>query len=188
MNDKKFDSDEAMEVAVDVLKRLRPFCERIEIAGSLSRMKSSVHDIEIIYVPRYENRQADMFTTELFDLANQEISLMLSFGVLAKRPSVTGVFSWGKLNKLGIHVASGIPIDLFCEPDILDWPRTLVIRQGPKDFNVRLMASAPRHGLNAHAYGIALTRIPSGGRVIAKTEKEFIELCGIKYCYPQERR
>lgn len=184
----KFDSEDAVPVAQELVEILKPFCERIEIAGSLRRCKDRVGDIELLFIPRLDNRQADMFTTEPVDLASEKINQLVTAGVLTKRPSETGVFTWGRLNKLAVHVASGIPVDFFCEPDAADWPRSIAIRTGPKEFNVRLMESAPRHGYKAHAYGEALHKIPGGERVIARSEREFIELCGVAYAEPNARR
>lgn len=184
----KFDLEEVGPVAMELCLILNPFCERIEIAGSLRRGKLQVSDIELLFIPKLESRQADMFTTAPADLAAEKINELLAAGVLAKRPSETGVFTWGQLNKLAVHVASGIPVDFFCEPDAADWPRSITIRTGPKEFNVRLMESAPRHGHKAHAYGEALHKIPGGERVIVKTEQEFIELCGLEYTEPNARK
>jgi DNA polymerase/3'-5' exonuclease PolX len=185
---KKFDAEEAVPVAQELVALLQPFCERIEIAGSLRRCKQTVGDIELLFVPRMDERQADMFSTEPVDLAAEKINALLAAGVLAKRPSETGAFTWGRLNKLAVHVASGIPVDFFCEPDAADWPRSIAIRTGPKEFNLRLMTEAPKHGHKAHAYGEALHKIPSGERVIVQTEQEFIELCGVEYVDPPSRR
>lgn len=185
---RKFDAEEAVPVAQELIALLQSCCERIEIAGSLRRCKDRVGDIELLFIPLVDTRQADMFSTEPVDLAAEKINALLAAGFLAKRPSETGAFTWGRLNKLAVHVASGIPVDFFCEPDAADWPRSIAIRTGPKEFNVRLMESAPRHGHQAHAYGEALHKIPGGERVIAKTEQEFIELCGLEYCEPNARR
>jgi DNA polymerase/3'-5' exonuclease PolX len=184
---KKIEAEKALAVANELIELLRPTCERIEVVGSLRRGKPQVGDIELLFIPRLEPRQADMFTTEPFDLAADKIGQMLATGVLAKRASETGAFTWGRLNKLAVHVRSGIPVDLFCEPDAADWPRSIAIRTGPKEFNVRLMETAPRHGYKAHAYGEALHKIPGGERVIAATEREFIELCGLTYAEPSQR-
>lgn len=188
MSDKKrFDAEDAVPVALALVEILKPFCERIEIAGSLRRCKETVGDIELLFIPRFENRQMDMFSSEPVDLAGEKLNELLAQGVIAKRQAESGSFTWGKLNKLAVHVESGIPVDFFCEPDAADWPRSITIRTGLKEFNVRLMESAPRHGHKAHAYGEALHKIPGGERVIARTEQEFIELCGLEYTEPNSR-
>jgi len=99
----KFHRDEAMLVAMELISLLTPACERIEIAGSLRRDKKRVGDIELLFIPRMDTRQADMFTTEPFDLAADKIGQLIAAGVIAKRPSETGVFTWGRLTKLAVH-------------------------------------------------------------------------------------
>ena len=43
--------DEAKQIAEKYLNLLKPYCWRIEIAGSIRREKSEVKDIEIIAIP-----------------------------------------------------------------------------------------------------------------------------------------
>jgi hypothetical protein len=47
-------------------------------------------------------------------------------GVLERRKNTIGRETFGPLNKLMRHRASGIPVDLFCEPSLPDWWRSLV--------------------------------------------------------------
>lgn len=44
--------DYATEIADKIMALLQPYCERIEIAGSIRRKKSEVKDIEIVLIPR----------------------------------------------------------------------------------------------------------------------------------------
>jgi DNA polymerase/3'-5' exonuclease PolX len=186
----KHPRDKALAVANDLVEKLKPNCITgfIEIAGSLRRGKEMVGDIEIVFVPKIIQEPDGLFNTKPVSLVEKLIESWLAAGFITKRLAVTGkISSWGANNKHAIHVESGIPVDLFAEPDIQDWPRSLVIRTGSKDFNVLLMSSAPRNGCNAHAYGEALHKIPNGERVIVKTEREFIEACGVKFRVPSER-
>ena len=187
MSDKaKFYAEDCWVIARALVEQLTTFCEKIEVAGSLRRRKQMVSDIEIVYVPKFGTRQFDMFSKEQVDLCAVEINNLEERKFIAKRPAKNGVFTWGDLNKLGVHVQTGIPVDFFCEPDIQDFPRTLAVRTGPADFNKRLMATAPKVGLIPHAYGPALFSA-LGVRVIPKDERHFIELCGMKYLPPRDR-
>ena len=69
--------------------------------------------VEILYIPRYQARAFDMFTDRMEDLAAERIGELVRDGVLFKRPSKTGSFSWGEKNRLAVHTRSGIPVDLF---------------------------------------------------------------------------
>jgi len=46
--------EEARKIAVAICYKLQPFCEKINIAGSVRRQKAEVNDIEICCVPKVE--------------------------------------------------------------------------------------------------------------------------------------
>jgi len=46
-----------------LLEELKPFCERIEIAGSIRREKQLCRDIEIVCIPKTIIKQSDLFFT-----------------------------------------------------------------------------------------------------------------------------
>lgn len=170
----------ALAVAEELRAALAPFCQQIAVAGSLRRRKPTVGDVEILFVPRFEARPFDMFTTATVDLADEALAGFLAAGVLAKRGG------WGALNKFATHLASGIGVDFFTEPNPADWFRSLVIRTGPKDSNIRLIESAARRGLHVHAYGPGITNA-RGEAVAVASEREFFEICGAAYAEPEAR-
>lgn len=47
--------------ALPIVEELRPFCQRIEMAGSIRRKCEFVNDIEIVAIPRLEVLQGDLF-------------------------------------------------------------------------------------------------------------------------------
>jgi len=72
MNNKtKWPRFEAMNIALELVTKLTPYCARIEIAGSLRRGKSEVGDVEILFVPHFESRQVDFFSREPTDIAGE---------------------------------------------------------------------------------------------------------------------
>ena len=109
----RFDRALALTVARELCRALEPVTTRLIVAGSLRRRKETVGDVEILFVPRTESRRVDLIHTEDFDLARERIDALLSDGVLEMRPNVTGGTSWGGKNKLALHVATGVPVDLF---------------------------------------------------------------------------
>jgi len=181
----KYPRATVLPVAERLVELLRPVTERIEICGSLRRGKPEVSDVEILYCPKIIQIADGLFGTQLFDVTNDKLDNLLREGVIAKRPNVRGHFAWGKLNKLGIDVATGIPCDFFCEPDPLDWFRSLVIRTGSAEFNERMLGTAKKNGVGAHAYGMGLEK--GGTRIPVHSEQEFIEKCGVKFLLPYQR-
>src|SRR6185436_11390914 len=162
----KFPAALARKVADGLIELIRPYClperwlpGRCAVAGSLRRGKAEVSDVEICYVSRVGDvsRMGELFPV-MGALADVFINELL-VGKLAQRLNADDQPTWGHLNKLALHRATGIPVDLFREPDADDWWRTLVIRTGPKDFNLKLITGAKSNGLNLHAYGPSFTRI-----------------------------
>lgn len=185
----RFDIADAMPVADEMVRLLTPWCERIEIAGSIRRAKLTVGDIEILYIPKFEQRQAGLFDVEPFNLT-EELFTRLVYPpvdqcVLAKRPNVKGGFTWGTQNKLAVHMASDIPIDFFATT-AERWYESLVIRTGGKETNLRLTTGAQRLGRKLHAYGNIT--MEDGRTVRAESERHVFELCGVFYQDPTERR
>jgi DNA polymerase/3'-5' exonuclease PolX len=156
------------------------------VAGSLRRRKAEVGDVEILYVPRMEERPLDMFATQSVSLADEEIDRMLADGTLGKRPSKTGGFSWGDKNKLAVH-RSGMPVDLFrSSPE--SWWNYLVCRTGPSDSNQRIATAAKRQGYQWNPYGPGFTNLADGTVTAMDSEASVFAFVGLPYVEPWERR
>ena len=69
-----------------------------------------------------------------------------------KRADKSGRYSYGEQNKLLVHVPSGVPVDVFSS-SIKNWGMSLMVRTGPKEFNVRMMSRFRELGMRGHAYG-----------------------------------
>ena len=163
---------------------LSPVTSRLIVAGSLRRGKTEVGDVEILYVPKFETRTEDMFSTRRVDIAGECLDAMLTRGDISKRPSVRGTFAWGAQNKLALH-RSGVPVDFFATTEEKWWV-SLVIRTGGLAMNMELTTGAQRLGRSLNAYGSGVTC--SDGTVIQATSEEHVfELCGVKYRPPEVR-
>lgn len=184
---KRFPLSEALDVARFIQAALENFCERIQIVGSIRRQKPDVGDIELLYIPKLVRAPDpnDMFGTIDLDLANQRIDYLLADGTLSKRPNINGVFAWGQQNKLAIHNASGIPVDLFATtPE--KWFVALVIRTGGKETNLKLTTGAHRCGRKLHAYGSGFTD-RDGNELQCRSEQDVFEFAGQPYLEPEDR-
>lgn len=186
MDKPKFSADEAWKVAAPLVLALKPFCERIEIAGSLRRRKPMVGDIEILFVPKMADSKIDFFSTYQVSLPDTLIGAWLDQGLIAKRPSKIGVFTWGPQNKLAIHKPSGIPIDFFSttEPK---WWNSLVCRTGGKDNNLLVTKTALRQGYSFEAYGTGYRNLRGGEDHQTTSERDVFEFIGLAYWEPWER-
>jgi DNA polymerase/3'-5' exonuclease PolX len=182
----KFAVAEAMVVALELQELLAPLCERVEIAGSIRRRRPLVGDVELLFIPRTGERSAGLFDTETVSLAEELLNGMVADGRLAKRPSVTGAFTWGPENKLGIHVASGIPVDFFStSPD--RWWNALVVRTGGKQNNLAITTTAQRQGWRFEAYGSGFRNLTTGEHHATTSERDVFEFMGLPYLQPHQR-
>lgn len=160
-------------------------CGKIEIVGSLRRGKPEVSDIELLYVPRFETERDGLFETVGVNMAEKLIARWLADGTLAKRPSVKGTFTWGDKNKLAIHCATGIPVDLFSTTDA-NWHNSLVCRTGSHKNNVRICMAANSKGAHWNVYGPGFTL--DDGKVWPVTcEEDVFRFVGLPYLKPEER-
>jgi DNA polymerase/3'-5' exonuclease PolX len=188
---KRYPHADALAVANELIAALQygcgPACERIEIAGSIRRAKPMVGDIELIYIPRFERRQvAPELFPRLADLADLALEKLLRDGILAKRPNKNGGTAWGRQNKLAVHVASGIPVDLFAtEADC--WFNYLVCRTGGAETNKAICNAAIAKGWKWNPYGRGFTERDGIGVHYVKTERDVFDFVGLPYLAPEER-
>lgn len=182
----KWQRSAALKVAKELCDRLKPHCEKLIVAGSLRRRKAEVGDVEILYVPRMEERPMDLISTQSVSLADEEISRMLDDGTLTKRQSKTGGTAWGDKNKLAVH-RSGMPVDLFrTVPE--SWWNYLVCRTGPADSNTRIATEAQRRGYRWNPYGIGYTNLADGTVTAMDSEEAVFDFVGLPYAQPWERK
>lgn len=192
MSDKpRFLRIDALTVVRELLPLLKPRCARLIVAGSLRRGKEEVGDVEVLYIPTMVQAPdpGDMFGKVVSqndsDLAIEDL---LARGILAKRPKVTGSTTWGPLNKLAVHRASGIPVDLFATT-AESWWNYLVCRTGGAISNTRIATAAQQIGWQWNPYGIGFSR-PSGlGTEIRAmaSEQEVFAFVGLAYQEPWQR-
>ena len=69
----KFPRADALSVAKKLCDALKPVCARIIVCGSLRRRKPTVGDVEVLFVPRLETRQVDMFSCQSISLAEETV-------------------------------------------------------------------------------------------------------------------
>jgi len=137
----------ASGLALEVVKLLRPSCERIEIAGSIRRGKPDVGDIEIVAIPKFEERERrlDMFTTvtEAEDWLHLTCFGLRLDGVFSDRLDKNGRPAFGSKFKRLLY--RGFPLDLFVTTREC-WGCIYLIRTGPAEFGQQLVLKASQGG------------------------------------------
>lgn len=128
---------DALKTANEVKDLLAPFCERIEIAGSIRRQKSEVKDIEIVAIPKpYET---GLFCSGLATVVEEweAIKGQLEY---KGRPGVKACKYTQR------RLPNGMILDLFFA-NATNWGYIFALRTGPSEFNIsRLIPAAKKQG------------------------------------------
>jgi len=157
---KGMELEKAKAVANEVISRLAPYCERIEVAGSIRRQKPLVRDIDIVLVP-----------SDPWNLSSEITSLGTPF------------MSGDKLKRINHN---GSQVDLYyATPDT--WATLLLIRTGSKENNIRLATLAKKRGWHLAANGEGLFD-KKGRRIAGDSEESIYEALGLPYQEPWQRK
>ncbi len=134
--------------------------KRIEIAGSVRRMKPTIGDVDVLVSTTKPKKVMDLFT-----------SLKPVSEVIMKGST-----------KSSIRTGEGIQVDLRAvKPE--QWGAALLYFTGSKQFNISIRRIAIKKGLKLNEYGLF-----RGEEVVAgKTEEEVFKALGMKFVEPQKR-
>jgi len=164
--------DEVLPVAQRLLEASRPYCERIEMAGSLRREKPMVGDIEIVAIPR---PRTDLFGTPVKGTKPLD-SFFAERGVeFTKNGDRYKQFQYGR------HV-----VDLFLTT-FECWGSVFTIRTGSADFSHWLVSARPR---GAAPWGLTFSEgrlYAHGRRLITREEQDVFAAVGLAYIEPKLR-
>jgi DNA polymerase/3'-5' exonuclease PolX len=162
---------QAQRLAEKIVTEIRPFCERVEIAGSIRRRKPTVGDIEIVCIPRH---QPDLFGDPGESLLDIKLLELLKEGRLSKGRKN------GDKQKEFIVPSGGCQLDLFItSPDC--WPVIFTVRTGSEDFTKRLVTQKNKGGLlpsNLHVDEGRVWKTDEGTPLALKEEADLLALCG----------
>src|SRR5262245_19047345 len=154
----------ARAVAQQVGEALRAHggVERLEVAGSLRRMKETVKDVDLLVTSTEPARVLRTFTT---------------------LPSIVEVLAQGP-TKASVRHQDGLAIDLrVVEPNAFG--AALQYFTGSKEHNVKIREMASRRGLRISEYGVFDEA--SGARVAGATEEEVYASVGLPWIPPELR-
>lgn len=168
----------AEKIAQKYVELLAPYCERIEIAGSVRRKKPEVKDIEIVCIPKNEIvlESAD----DLFDEDKHKYQVHPGFiEEVNKLEKVKGEPTGKYTQRI---LPEGINLDLFIANKD-NWGYILAIRIGPDGYSKYLADSWMRQGYK----GIDGMLTKNGKPVPVPEEKDLFWLLGLEYVEPEYR-
>lgn len=166
----------AKQEAIWLRDQLAPFCDRIEIAGSIRRQATEVKDIEIVCIPKLEEQR------DLFGAITGHQHCAGFVKVVQQFEKVKGDAVLGKYTQR--ILPSGIKADIFMtNPE--SWGYILAIRTGSAVFSRDVLATGwvrkGYHGKDGILYN------KDGKAVILREEEDLFRLLGIEWIHPIDR-
>ena len=152
--------ERAKTIAEEIIKRLSPYCQKIEVAGSVRRKKPWVRDIDIVLIP----------SQPPWDLLHEVKWL--------GQCKIDGA----KLKRIDYY---GVQVDIYFATEDT-WATLLLIRTGSKENNIRLATLAKKKGWHLAASGDGLFN-EKGERIAGDTEESIYEALDLPYQEPWER-
>ena len=165
---------EALKIAEEVKALLAPHCERIEIAGSVRRLKPECKDIEIVAIPKpYET---GIFESGVASVINQWTKVKGELEYKG-RPGVKQCKYTQRLHP------AGITLDIFfAHHDNFGY--LLAIRTGSADYSHQVLAST---WVKMGYKGVDGLLTYNGRYVSIPEEIDLFNLLKIPYVLPQDR-
>ena len=164
----------ALQIANEAKRMLAPFCERIEIAGSIRRLKPEVKDIELVCIPKTEAQQ------NLLQETLQENPVPGFIATVNQWEKVRGEPTGKYTQRL---LPGGIALDLFITTP-QSWGLIYAIRTGSADFSHKTLAvSWIKKGF--HSKDGVLIR--AGKHYHIREEQELFDIIGLPWIEPQNR-
>lgn len=151
--------ERAQRATQEIVKRLSPYCQRIEVAGSIRRKKHQVNDIDLVLIPN-----------DLWNLYHE----IMRLGQVRMRGS--------KITRLSYN---DVQIDLYFAT-LETWATLLLIRTGSAENNIRLATLAKKRGWHLAASGDGLFD-EKGKRIAGDTELSIYQALGLPYQEPEGR-
>ena len=190
---------------------MRPYCRRIEIAGSIRRGADEVKDIELVAIPRWETKPGSALS--LFGTEPVRVNLLYQWAQAVTGPGgkLSGRLRWikpGARDVIDWHIKedgkywralmSGIKLDIFL-PHADNWGLIYLIRTGAREFSSAILGYAKqrspyesessyfeRKNLKEKPEGYLVERA-TGRRVVTPEERDVFDLLKLKYVEPHLR-
>ena len=175
----KYPLEKMQYLAEDFVRLLRPYCTRIEIAGSIRRKRSEVGDIEIVCIPK----SLMVPSGDLLDPL-KEVRVPGFVTIIENYEKVKGDPAKGKYTQR--ILPGGIKCDIFIA-ERSNWGYILVLRTGGATFNKFLMSPS---GFPAHGYkciGGQIVRACDNIVMPTYEEEDVFKLLNTKFIRPQFR-
>jgi len=188
------------ELALDVAKKLveifQPACERIEIKGSLARLKPDVKDIELLIIPdlsplpppraEFGKPEPKIYKTRLDQL----------IGKMVEDRMIDLEKDGDRLKKIQVR-EPWIAVDMFIVLPPATWGVLSVIRTGPHDFSHWIVTRKKHGGALPNGFRVQSGAVWKGEKEVKDlsgetpigfhTEIDFLNFLGLGWVEPKDR-
>ena len=173
----------ARRVADEILESLAPHCLRIEVKGSVCRVKvDDIHDIEIVCIPKPRTAPPAFGETPYASPLHAYTDGLLQLGLMAYRKDKNGRRAWG--DKFRRALWRSTPLDLFITT-AEQWGVIATIRTGSAAFSHKLVTPAVQGGWMPIGMRVELGRLWHGTMAIETPEEaDFFEAIGLPWVEP----
>jgi DNA polymerase (family X) len=169
----------AQDAALQFCSLISRACDRIEIAGSIRRKRPSVHDVDIVAIPRFELTPS----TTLFGDSEETSSLERRLCELEAQQLITRTKRGERALQIRFRNLA-VPVDLYLASE-QTWAAMLLIRTGSREHNIYLCTLAKQLGMQLKADGSGLLK---NGQVVASDSEEAIfNALNIPFVAPERR-
>jgi len=150
-------SEGKISLAKKLVRGLKPFCKRIQIAGSIRRGEKNPGDIDIVLIPKDKTKIKEFMEKKGKCLESGEYQT-----------------SWK---------IQGVKVE-FYYTNQEEWGATLLAYSSKKGSEIGLRIIAKKQGLKLNNHGLFKK---SGERIAGKTEREIYAALGRPYKKPEDR-
>jgi len=198
---------EARQLAEAALALLAPYCDRIEVGGSIRRERMSIGDVELVAVPRFgtafvRDPNDPMFggcERENTNLLRNALDDLVADGAMQARLGKDGKAARGDRYQRLVYRAFALDVFSVLEP--AQWGCVFTLRTGPHQFNRWLVTPRPAGALptstvmdagslwiGARDYSKKDNPITyKGSQILTPTEQSFFDALGIPWIPPHQR-
>ena len=160
---------EATQIANELVNKLRPYCDRIEVAGSIRRARPEIRDIDIVAIPNEEK--------------------ITAAGYFGRQHLISAVAQNSPGQRNGPDMASfkyqNAPVDIYWATPST-WGTLLLIRTGSKAHNIKLCTLAKSRGCRLKASGEGFFD-ECKRRIAGDTEAGLFYALGLPFIHPGQR-
>jgi DNA polymerase/3'-5' exonuclease PolX len=187
--------------ALELVAKLAPHCERVEIAGSIRRGKKQVKDIDLVAIPKMASSTTllgvtdDVSKTDFYAAVRGELWSITAEGTKLIR-GTSYISRGGNPPHTFATRDESISVDIYLAT-VETWATLLLIRTGSAEHNIWLASRAKSCGGRLHADGSGL-ELPGQYDPLAQrnvnmrvlrpqSEEEVFKALGIPFAEPRER-